>query len=118
MPFSSAEKETNRTYKRENLVVLVYADNTLYTRVFPPDHPEVQKHHVIIYENEGIWSAPHNSDSGMLRQIPRIGEKRYIAWGCRYGAIGVYDCTNLEHLNSMLCHAKEATDPPPSQLDD
>lgn len=33
----------------------------------------------------------------------------YPSRGARYGVIGVYDKTNVDHLCTMVHHAKEAT---------
>ena len=42
-------------------------------------------------------------------KIIKIGDSHRCDYGAKWGAIGVYDRTNLNHLNSMVHAAREAT---------
>ncbi|MEK7195466.1 MAG: hypothetical protein AAB655_02105 [Patescibacteria group bacterium] len=101
-------------YKRENLVVLMFADNECYTDVVLPDDPKVKKSRAVIEENKGTWTAPHPSDPALAPQTRKIGESRYFEHGSRWGVIGVYDRTLLNHLAAMVsagCGATDRTSP-------
>ncbi len=105
-------------YNRDNLVVLVYSDNVCYTVVVRADDPRVEKSRATIDEKSGTWTAPHPSDPALAPQTQEIGKNRYFNHGSRWGVIGVYDRTKLEHLNSMVRDSQEATDDTSSFLED
>lgn len=105
-------------YTRSNLVVLIYADNNCYTSVVLPDDPRVESSRARIDEQNGVWSAPHNSDPAKSRQTQEIGEMRYFERGSRHGVIGVYDRTDIQHLNAMVSAAQQATDSTPAYSSD
>ncbi len=98
------------SYNRENLVVLMYSDNVCYTIVVLADDPKVEKSGATIDEKNGTWTAPHPGDPALAPQTQRIGEDRYFNRGSRWGVIGVYDRTKLEHLNSMVRDSQSATE--------
>lgn len=98
------------SYSRGDLVVLMYADNHCYTNVVSADNLRVKKSGATINERDGTWTAPHPSDPALAPQTQPIGGSRYFHRGSRWGVIGVYDRTKLEHLDSMVSDAQEATD--------
>ena len=95
----------------------MFADNNSYTNVVLADDPPVKKSGATINERDGTWTAPHPSDPAKLPQTRKIGESRYFEVSC-WGVIGVYDCTKLEHLNSMVRDSQGATDNTPPFLAD
>lgn len=108
------------TYKKENLVALIFASNTCYTEVVElskvsgrevsggemGEKPYTWKWAEIDLDLEkGTWRHGKNKEG-------RIGGScRYESNGSinGYGLIGIYDRTNLDHLDSMVHDGKEAT---------
>lgn len=106
------------SYDRSDLVVLMYSENNCYTIVVLTDDPRVEKSRATIDEKSDTWTAPHPGDPALAPQTQKIGEDRYFDRGSRWGVIGVYDRTKLEHLNSMIRDSQEATDDTSSFLED
>lgn len=79
-------------FKRENLVVLAFAQNECYLTIIPI-HKASKR--LIINLEEGTWKFG-NSD------YRKIGEYNYYS-----GMIGVYDRTNVSHLNAMIDRAED-----------
>lgn len=105
-------------HSRSDLVVLMYSENNCYTVVVLADDPRVGKSGTTIDESNGTWTVPHPGDPALAPQTKKIGESRYFEHGSRWGVIGVYDRTKLEHLNSMVHNSQEATDSTSSFLED
>ena len=97
-------------YQRENLIVLMYARNNCYTVIVSPDDPLVEEAKTIIDADTGTFTAPNPSLRGDVHTY-RIGnESRHFSnHSYRSGTIGVYDRTNLAHLNNMVHTAESAT---------
>ncbi len=106
------------SFKRENLIVLMYASNNCCTKVVLPDDPRVKESGAIIDEEKGIWSAPNSEDPAREPQIQKIGQSRHIFRGCRHGVIGVYDRTNFKHLEAIVYDGCEAVRDTGSLIDD
>ncbi len=93
-------------HRLEDLVVLMYAPNECYTQVVEAKGAEVKG--LEISPEKGIWSFQK------WRDVP-IGRMRMLTlptdgpYEHRFGVIGVYDRTKIEHLDSMVSHGKEAT---------
>jgi len=94
-------------FDRKNLVVLMYASNTCYTTILEPGDPLVLKADVLIDEGKETWARPISGSENL--KIIKIGDSHRCDYGAKWGAIGVYDRTNLNHLNSMVHAAREAT---------
>ena len=105
-------KEWEDEYKPENLVALIYSGNVCYTSVVSIDDLRVVDGCKIAPE-EGVWKSNRYG----ARPMP-IGEAWHCDRGSRGGVIGVYDRTNLSHLNSMISAAKKATEDDNSWLGD
>jgi len=88
----------------------MYSENSCYTQIVTPDDPKLKKHGVLIDEKAGIWTYRLYPDQEEGMPSKQIGEHRVFDRGCRYGVIGVFNCTNLKHLNALLSASKEATD--------
>ncbi len=97
-------------YKKENLVVLMYASNTCYTNVVLPDNPSVKEAKTIIDADAGTFTAPDPHAYGSVGTYQIGGNPRRCPLGSRWGTIGVYDRTNLGHLNNMVHAANSATE--------
>ena len=86
------------------IVVLTYARNECYT-------------HATDKDVKGV-TVDHQKREWTYETVTRKwGEMRHCGWGCRYGVIGVYDLNDITHVNSMIYHAKEATECPSSEDD-
>jgi hypothetical protein len=82
-----------------DLVVLLYADNIYYTTVRSAE-PHLP---------EGLTIDLDTCSWKFDGREYHIGHMRHCEYGCRWGVIGVYDRTKIEHLNNMLHHSREAT---------
>ena len=84
----------------KDLVILMYTSNTCYTIVSStiPNIPEGLQ----IDLDTCTWTF-----DGKRYQI---GGMRRCEYGCRWGVIGVYDRQNIQHLDAMVHHSKEATE--------
>ena len=92
--------------RRKNLIALIFAPNNYYTRVVSIDDPEVIKDKITINLRAGTWRR----HSKTHYKTYSIGTARYVRFGYGVnGVIGVYDRTDLGHLNSMVHDVKEAT---------
>ena len=94
--------------RKKDLVVLSYSDNNLYTKVAEFKDEKIDGLEVDV--DKMVWSYCFG-DYSKLEDIP-IGSCRnfYGSHGeSSRGVIGVYDKTNMEHLNSMNYDAKWAT---------
>ena len=87
--------------KRENLLFMVYnrwGDNV---EILEGNEPVAG---MLNLENE-TWTFDGKKF--------RIGtEMRDCEYGCRWGVIGVYDRTNINHIRNMVYGAKEAVSDP------
>ena len=84
----------------ENLVVLMYAGNTCYTKVVVATNAQIKG--LRIRPEKSIWSYRD------WKNVP-IGKMRTIYKNAsQFGVIGVYDKTMIEHLDSMVHDAVEA----------
>ncbi|MBU0907189.1 MAG: hypothetical protein KKD18_04345 [Nanoarchaeota archaeon] len=104
--------------REKQLVVLAYADNTCYTRVLSLAEAREVDPALFVYPHKGTWSFMQRGLSKPGYRERTIGEGIAGERGSRGGIIGVYDATNLEHLNAMVHMAREATREPSSPLDD
>jgi hypothetical protein len=85
-------------YDLKNLVFLAYgSDSYINLREEAPQNTEVDA-------EKGTWCFDGKTW--------KIGECRHCPWGFRWGIIGVYDRTNLAHLNQMIHDARKATETP------
>jgi hypothetical protein len=110
---------SRKSYDRKNLVVLIFSENECYTEVVLPDNPKVKKSGTAIDEGGGTWTAPDPNDPAKPAQTQEIGRGRYFGrCDSHWGVVGVYDRTNLGHLNAMVSDACNATDKSPSYLED
>lgn len=105
-------------FKKEDLVVLMYSDNTCYTRVVTLEEaeqkPRKSSGYFKVDPKKGEWRREYR-----FRTVTKkIGESMYMDHGCRYGVIGVYDRTKIEHLDSMVYDGREATSSQGSCVDD
>lgn len=90
-------------FDEKNLVALVFAPNNCYVNVVGLDKVVVG-----IDIEKGVWYHKNNA-------IP-IGKGRYTKY--KKGIIGIYDRTNIDHLDSMVHQVKEATRDRSSLLED
>jgi hypothetical protein len=88
--------------RRENLIILKYADNNAYTTVVKLVGYKDKYFSIDITHGNWVYDG----------KTYNIGEPRYCEWGCHWGVIGVYDRTNITHLNRMISLSKEATAEP------
>ncbi len=88
--------------KRRNLVVLRYAFNECYTQVVTLTDSEVKKEKIVINERGGTWSKPGSLDAPF-----KIGKSCFPRQSS-YEIIGIYDRTQLKHLDSMVHDSNEA----------
>ena len=108
MKNSKTEKEKIR---KKNLIILKYATNECYTQVVDL-RTSSDKNFKLDLENR-VWSFKEEEN------IPIGNSSNPPGRGCgRYGIIGVYDKTKIEHLNSMVHNAREFTESPGLDLDD
>lgn len=89
--------------KKQNLVFLVFTENPCYTEIVRKCPKEVK-----LNLESRTWKF-----NGSKYEI---GKSRPLL-GYSYGVIGVYDQTNLEHLNSMLNDFKEVVKVPSYSMD-
>lgn len=95
-----------KSINKKDLAYLVYASNDCYTHL-QEEIPEG----VEVNTQKGTWCFEGKTY--------KIGdEMRHCNHGSRWGVIGVYDRTNIEHLNAMVNHSEEATKSQGSLLDD
>jgi len=93
-------------FERKDLVVLMYASNSCYTTLVGADDPKVSEAKVTIDAKAGTWTGQDPSYYAVVTRP--IGTSRYCDHRSRWGVIGVYDRTNLTHLNQMISTAREA----------
>jgi hypothetical protein len=106
------------TFKKEDLVALIWGSNTCHTKVVDPDY--VSERQVYDGEDKKHWKwAKLKLDlkEGTWKhgkKEAKIGKHFRDPCGIwsenRYGLIGIYDRTNLEHLDSMVDDAQAATE--------
>ena len=94
----------NKFLKR-NLVFLMYSGNICYAKVVSKMPEEIE-----VDLQKGTWSYKEKRLNHGGWQEFKIGSQvRHCEDGCRGGMIGVYDRTNVQHLDSMVHAAGEAT---------
>jgi hypothetical protein len=98
--------------KKEDLFALIYADNTCYVSVVKLEEVDERQVHD---PEDGPWKWPKlilDLKKGTWQQGPK-GEVRQIGDGHPdgYGLIGIYDRTNLKHLDTLVWDVREATYP-------
>jgi hypothetical protein len=99
-------EETKNQYKLENLVVLQYSPNACYTNVVDASSRECTPYEELTLDLEnGKWTY-HLSHR--VKRTKEIGQSGYVPSGERGGVIGVYDRTNIKHLNSMVFASNDA----------
>ena len=89
------------------LVVLEYSDNSCYTNVLSLEGAEKKygpSFSVDIKKKTWSFHVPYEENTAR-----KIGSMRHVKYGCRGGIIGVYDIDDMNQLNWMLDHSKEAT---------
>jgi len=101
---TALKKET--MCKLENLIILQYTSNICYTTVTPLDINNLPKEVLSVDTSNGTWKMVPSTSQKTLRIRH---DMRRCEDGCRGGVIGIYDRTNIEHLNSMPHAAKDAT---------
>ena len=84
-----------------NLVVLSFASNTCYTEVKRAD--DLRDENLQIDTAKGLWSYSPWKDV-------RVGHARFVDNCSRYGVIGVYDSSDVMHLDTMVHDAMETVD--------
>jgi hypothetical protein len=94
-----------------NLVYLTFASNTCYVTV-----AEVKPKDVTLDLENGTWSTTA-VERGMKSTF-EIGAYRTYFDDGRYGTIGVFNRTNIKHLNSLAHAATTAVRERGSMLDD
>jgi len=99
-------------FRKEDLVVLKYASNSCYTQVITAEEAEQQTENLIIDTVNGTWTFDRETFSIGERGIRWHGSRKK-----RYGIIGVYDRTNIRHLDLMVIDGKEATEADRSLVD-
>ncbi len=99
-------------FRKEDLVVLKYASNSCYTQVITAEEAEQQTENLIIDTVNGTWTFDGETFSIGERGIRWHGSRKK-----RYGIIGVYDRTNIRHLDLMVIDGKEATEADRSLVD-
>jgi hypothetical protein len=104
----------------ENLVALCWASNTCYTTVC--ELKDIDNKRVYDGEDKKYWSwgkLKIDLEKGTWKQGEKFGkigrhfsgERMSCCWNdSRYGLIGIYDRTNLAHLNAMIFDSREATE--------
>jgi hypothetical protein len=95
-------------FKREDLVVLQYASNNCYVSVTEIDGNNQELDSLVLDLEKGLWSYRNYRDK-------QIGDSRLCSEQ-RFGVIGVYDRTNITHLNSMVNAVKDALSPRQSPM--
>jgi len=90
--------ENKNPIERKNLVALMYASNSCYTKVVGIENISEKGFSIDI--EEGRWSNRYFRDIEIGRG--KCGEYKE-------GVIGVYDRTKISHLDSMVHDAKSAT---------
>ena len=87
----------------DDLVVLQYSPNICYTQVLALKNV---KHENYVDVMRGLWSFDdwHNVAIGESRSLYLDGSKM------KYGIIGVYDRTDISHLDAMVYAAKKFTE--------
>lgn len=94
----------NKFLKR-NLVFLMYSPNVCYAKVVGKQPEEIE-----VDLQMGTWSYKEKQLNHGGWQEFKIGSQvRHCSHGSRGGMIGVYDRTNVQHLDSMVHAAAEAT---------
>lgn len=90
----------------KNIIVLKYAHNNCYTTLFSLKDilKDINDKEFSIDLEKGLWSYRWWKDN-------KIGESRskYGNFGADVGIIGVYDKSNLQHLENMKNASKEHT---------
>lgn len=93
-------------YNKENLVALIYSDNDCYTQVVSLAEAQNAKGcRFTISPENGEW----HREVHFHIVTKKIGERITTDSSCRYGVIGIYDHTKVDHLNRMVAHSNEAT---------
>jgi len=96
-------------HSAKNLVVLQYCQNTCYTSVVKFDINKLPEGVLSVNPNGGTWQTK-TAGFHPCTQSLRIGKDvRRCDGSCRYGVIGIYDSTDVDHLDKMVNDAKEAT---------
>lgn len=96
--------------KKENIIVLCYSQNSCCTSVVKLTDSEKQFSNLELDLSNNKWRFKDGEYNN--NQFWNIGRCRYVANGKHFGVIGLYDMTNLEHLNMMAAHSQSATSEP------
>lgn len=105
-------------YKEENLVVLSYVSNTLAKATELKKFLKAQdgSNDIEVDLANGRWTYKDecNNSPDRCRGIKGFdfGKGRHGRWGSRWGVIGIFDRTNIDHLNGMLYESRVATAEP------
>ena len=92
-------------YKRENLVVLIHLSCITQVVTLAEAEQNAQECKFKLDLKNGQWQREYD----FRTVIKKIGEMVRMNYGCRYGVIGVYDRTEIDHLNRMVSDNREAT---------
>jgi hypothetical protein len=102
-------------YNEDNLIALVWASNTCYTKVVEPSC--VSEHEARggeMDEKPYTWKWP-KLELDLKKGTWTHGKKHanigrgYLPYGCsHYGLIGIYDRTKIKHLDMMVHEAMDA----------
>jgi len=101
-------------YEEKNLIALIFADNTCYTKIVELSEVSGRK----VHDPEDGWWNWDKIELDLKKGTWKHGRKHgNIGGACRYdggsrngyGLIGIYDRTNIDHLDSMVHDGKEAT---------
>jgi len=106
---------TEQNFEEKNLVALIFASNTCYTNVVELSEVSGKR----VHDPEDGWWNWAKVELNLAKGTWKHGRKHgSIGGSCRYddggskngyGLIGIYDRTNLKHLDSMCHAAKDAT---------
>lgn len=106
---------TEQKFEEKNLVALIFASNECYTNVVELSEVSGRK----VHDPEDGWWKWAKIELDLVKGTWKHGRKHgYIGGACKYddggskngyGLIGIYDRTNNDHLDSMVCNGKEAT---------
>ncbi len=113
------KRAPNTEYKEENLVVLSYSGNTSYTRVtelkkFLKAQDGLNDVEVDLANGRWTYKDECNNSPDRCRGIKGFdfGSSRRCRWGSQWGVIGIFDRTNIDHLQAMISASKAATAEP------
>jgi hypothetical protein len=107
---------TEQKFEERNLVALVWASNTCYTNVVDPSYVSEREVDGSKAGKTYKWKWA-KLELDLVKGTWKHGEKHgrigrgYLPYGFgAYGLVGIYDKTNLQHLDAMIHDAMEAVD--------